>query len=82
MHGKAVAAHESRLFPCRKPIQQGQTHLGHVNVDTQNYDLLQEEVEHIFNEDPDTDARLRQQQDEKDRAEIENLASHDDGEEL
>ena len=81
MHWKAIAAHESRLFPCRKPIQQGQNHLGNASIDTQYYDLLQEEDEHIFNEDPDTDEMLRQQPFEKDNAEMENLGLHDDGEE-
>ena len=50
------------FFLCKKPIQQGQNHLGNANIDTDDYDLLQEEVEQNFNEDSDTDEMLRQQQ--------------------
>ena len=70
------AAHESRLFPTRKDIYQEQVHIGCLDMDQEDLKLLQEGVEQISHEDPDTDQELREQQLKRDRIERESL--HDD----
>ena len=69
IHGKPIASHESRLFPCRKNIYQGQTLMGNPGMDQEYMELLQEEIEQIYNENPDIDQELRQQPLDKDRIE-------------
>ena len=82
VHGKPIAAHESRLFPCRKNIEPGQTHIGNLDMDQDDMELLQEEVEQVSNDNPDITQQLQIQQLAKNRIEIETAENSEDVEDL
>ena len=47
IYGKPIAAHESKLLPSRKNIEPGQTHIGNLDMDQDDMELLREEIEQV-----------------------------------
>ena len=69
-------AHDSRLFECRTPLTENQTHIGMLQLEEDYFDIAQEEPEDIQGLDPEQcqiERRIREQQDEQRNRDNDNI---------